>query len=180
MLSNIQEHSFVVARVAETIYSKLANSRLTTTLPSIDLVIAGALLHDIAKTKCLEEGCDHAQVGAKICRQQGFDDVAEIVNEHVLLKKFEEVRYQRGEFLAKELIFYSDKRVRHDAIVILAERLDYILERYGNNDPARHEVIRFNFIRCQNLEKWLCKFADCSAGELLDGIILAPYSKEML
>ncbi len=179
MLPNIREHSFVVGRVSEAVYNKLATSGKSPDLPPLDLVVAGALLHDIAKTKCLAEGCDHAKVGAEICLQHGFTLVAEIVREHVLLKIFEEERYQKGVFLAKELIFYCDKRVMHDAIVTLSERLDYILERYGNNDPARYEIIRLNFERCQNLERWLCKFARCSVTELLDDLNLAPYTEEM-
>ncbi len=178
MLDNIREHSFVVGRVAETILEKLSATAKTNELPSHNLVTAGALLHDIAKTKCLAEGCDHAEVGAEICIQHGFIDVAEIVREHVLLKKFKEDRYKNGIFLAKELIFYADKRVMHDTIVTLTERLEYILERYGKDDPTRHKIIRFNFAKCHNLETWLCKFTDSTRSQLLTGIKLIPYTKE--
>lgn len=179
MLANIRQHSFVVGRVAEAIHKKLSCSGVATKLPPLNLVTAGALLHDIAKTQCLEEGCDHSIIGAEICRQHGFDTIAEIVREHVLLKIFEEERYQKGKFLAKELIFYSDKRVMHDTIVELSERLAYILERYGKNDPVRHEIIRFNFEKCKNLEIWLCKFAGCTVTTLLEEINLTPYTMEM-
>lgn len=178
MLPNIREHSFIVARVAETILSRLASHSGEQHIPARDLVIAGALLHDIAKTPCLRNNCDHARVGSDICEQLGHPEVAEIVAEHVRLLNFEDERYQRGVFQAKEIIFYSDKRVVHDQIVPLEERLDYILEHYGNNDPERFALIRLNFSRCQNLESLLCKAAGCSAAELVKDVDRSPYSAE--
>lgn len=170
MLSNIRDHSFVVARVAERIHSLLSQQLKASKPPPLSLVISGALLHDIAKTKCLDRQCDHARVGEEICLQQGYLEVAEIVGEHVRLKKYVPERYQRGEFLAKEIVFYADKRVLHDQIVSLDERLVYILERYGNNDSSRHEIIRYNFEACRELESWLCKHVRRSPENLLQDL----------
>lgn len=156
MLENIRAHSHVVSLVAVKLHSSLSASLDPDLIPSIDLLIAGALLHDIAKTRCLQEGCNHAQVGAEICRHHGLDDIAEIVEEHVILQEFNASQYQKGIFQAKEIIFYADKRVLHDKIVSLPQRLEYILERYGQNDPHRHSLIKKNFSRCVELEKWIC------------------------
>ena len=178
MLTNIREHSFTVARVADAILNKLGNGGNTENLPPKDLVVAGALLHDIAKTDCIMNGGDHARIGCEICEQLGYLEIGEIVREHVWLVDFAPDRYQKGIFLAKELIYYADKRVLHDKIVSLSARLEYILERYGNNDPVRHVLIEKNFLQCQELESWLCQSAACHANTLLEDISFRPYTRE--
>jgi uncharacterized protein len=166
MLPHIREHSFIVARVADTILHRLLNHAESLTLPSKNLVIAGALLHDIAKTPCLNNKCDHAEEGAKLCHQLGFPEIAEIVKEHVRLFSYTEKRYKEGIFLAKDIIFYADKRVNHSSVVDLNERLAYILDKYGNNEPGRCQIIKTNFQKCQNLEGWLCRKAKCNPADL--------------
>jgi uncharacterized protein len=156
MLANIRAHSLMVTRVAALLLQELADSQKTQApLPNTDLVLAGALLHDIAKTPCLDNRCNHALQGRDICLELGFPEVAEVVLEHVILTEFSPRRYESGQFLAKELVYYADKRVRHEEIVSLEERLDYILERYGNNDPERHTLIRENFHLCQQMQTFL-------------------------
>jgi HD superfamily phosphodiesterase len=118
-------------------------------------VLAGALLHDIAKTPCLQRDCHHAKKGRDLCVSLGYKEVGEVVREHVSLFEFSPKRYASGHFFAKELVYYADKRVRHDQIVSIAARKEYILERYGNNDPERHRLITENFDNCQQLEHFL-------------------------
>ncbi|MCF8057220.1 MAG: HD domain-containing protein [Desulfocapsa sp.] len=171
MLDNIRAHSLVVTRVAQVLLTALANSTKTNCpLPAKNLVLAGALLHDIAKTPCLENSCDHARQGRDICLELGYPEVAEVVREHVILTKFSPKRYNEGYFLAKELVYYADKRVRHDEIVSLEERLDYILERYGNNDPIRHCLIKENFDKCKQLETFLFFSADMKTEALPEAV----------
>lgn len=174
MLPNIRDHSLVVARVSETVISKIADHSGRENVPDRELVVAGALLHDIAKTQCLNTSRDHALAGSDICEQLDLPEIAEIVREHVRLSCFAGERYRKGIFRAKEIIYYSDKRVVHDKIVSLVERLEYILERYGNNDPVRHSIIRRNFSQCRDLEVWLCRAAGCSPSELLQEISDPP------
>lgn len=175
MLKNIREHSFVVARTSETILKNLQLYVKPEDLPPKTLVIAGALLHDIAKTGCLAMGGDHAKIGGEICDKHGYAEIAEIVREHVWLVNFSPARYKKNVFQAKEIVYYADKRVLHDKIVDLSQRLDYILERYGNNDPLRHSLIEKNFNQCQELENWLCRSAECTADELLADVSSLPY-----
>ena len=153
MLANIRAHSLLVTNVAEEILDGLMEkneSRIS--LPEKELVLAGALLHDIAKTICLQQDCMHAQKGRDICLEHGYPAISEIVCEHVLLKEFSPERYAQGIFYAKEIVYYADKRVCHDTIVSIEERLAYILERYGNNDEERFQRIKDNFKRCRILE----------------------------
>ncbi len=164
MLDNIREHSIMVARVADTLLTGIQDTGGVP--PSRNLVLSGALLHDIAKTRCIKEQCDHSKVGNEICIGLGYPEIAEIILEHVILADFATTRYQKGIFLAKEIVHYADKRVLHDQVVSLDERLDYILERYGNNDPGRHAFIRKNFRRCQELEAFLYEHIHHTPNEL--------------
>jgi putative nucleotidyltransferase with HDIG domain len=158
MLPNIRRHSLVVARVADMLACGLRNNVEAGQLPDRQLCISGALLHDIAKTQCLNDACDHAETGAEICAELGYPEIAAIVKEHVVLSDHDPDRYSRGIFSAREIVYYADKRVRHDEIVSLDDRLEYILKYYGNNDARRYALIRENFSRCIELEKCLFCF----------------------
>jgi putative nucleotidyltransferase with HDIG domain len=166
MLPNIRRHSLLVARIAELISGCLYEKLPPGQAPEQNLCVSGALLHDIAKTPCLKEGCDHAATGAEICRRHGFPEIAEIVAGHIILHDFSPEKYKQGLFQAKDIVYYADKRVRHDAVVSLAERREYILENYGGNDERVQEGIRNNFRKCGQLEDALFSFLDFSPDQL--------------
>lgn len=169
MLANIRRHSFMVAGSATALLAGLRRAGITrAALPAEDLVVAGALLHDIAKTQCLHGTCKHALVGRDICCDLGFPEIGEIVSEHVVLSDYAPERYRIGAFNAKELVYYADKRVRHDEIVSLEGRLEYILERYGDNDPLKESMIIANFQICQEFERLLFSFLDFPPSALAD------------
>jgi putative nucleotidyltransferase with HDIG domain len=171
MFDNIRAHSLTVARVAEALLAGLTPTKTNEkNLPDLHLVLAGALLHDIAKTICLNSECDHAKKGRDICLEHGFQAIGEIVREHVVLKEFSTDRYAQGIFFAKEIVYYADKRVRHDSIVSLDERMTYIIERYGNNDQKRHLTIQENFKRCQILEYHLFSHINFATDDLADKV----------
>ena len=145
MLPNIKAHSIIVARVAEIITSDLMGVGHEL---SMDRIIAGALLHDIGKTACLDNDDDHAAKGVEIVLAHNLKPIADIVGEHVILEN-----YSTGNnFTEKEIVYYADKRVNHDQVVSLEERLTYILERYGMNNVVRCEAIKRNYALCQDLE----------------------------
>lgn len=167
MLDNIRVHSHVVAVVAEVLLDGLITSnRATPPLPNKKETIAGALLHDIAKTLCIRTGCNHAETGKQICIELGHPEIGTIVAEHVVLSDFDAERYQQGIFAAKELVYYADKRVRHDKIVSLDVRLEYIIERYGDNNPNKEHHIRLNFEKILQFEECLFTFLDFEPLEL--------------
>ncbi|NIA05333.1 MAG: HDIG domain-containing protein [Proteobacteria bacterium] len=172
MLPNIRRHSIVVARVTWRLIDALQRSDLLSApIPDQGLSVAGALLHDIAKTPCLAAGCDHAEAGAEICRRHGYTGIARIVAEHVILQGHDPQRYRRGLFTAREVVYYADKRVRHEEIVSLDERLDYILEHYGSNDFRLHELIRKNFARCVELEHHMFSFLPFAPEQLAAAVL---------
>lgn len=159
MLDNIREHSFIVARVAEAIATNLdLPPENNITAPDMDQVLAGALLHDIAKTKCLDGGCQHAEEGMLICSEHGYPEIGRIVREHVILGSFERDAYRLGSFSAREIVYYSDKRVRHNEIVSLDQRLAYIIDHYSRGSESITKRIRENFALCVEFENYLFSF----------------------
>lgn len=144
MLDNIRDHSLLVARVAALLVD---NIRQEGTTLSMERVVAGALLHDIGKTPCLETEEDHAERGRQICLAHGMPEIAELVAQHVILRSSDPMRTSE-----EEVVYYADKRVNHDQVVSLEERLDYILDRYARENAGRYQAILKNFKRCKELE----------------------------
>lgn len=176
MLDNIRAHSFVVAQVAEALVDGLHRTgKSPDPLPDKEEVIVGALMHDIAKTLCIKTDCRHAEVGRQMCLELGYPELSEIVAEHVVLKIFAADLYARGVFGTKEMVFYADKRVCHDQVVSLDGRLEYILERYGDNNPVKEQLIRHNFNKTIDLEKYLFGFLDFLPMELTQHISHAKF-----
>jgi uncharacterized protein len=146
MLDNIKAHSIVVEKVAALLAENLvgAGEKLR-----LDVVTAGALMHDIAKTLCLGSSEDHAKKGKEICLENQLDEIADIVAEHIILAGYDPNR----PVSEKELVYYADKRVTHDRIVSLEERVEYLVTRYGRNQEWIHQRIRDNFRQCKEVEK---------------------------
>jgi uncharacterized protein len=153
MLDHIRAHSVMVAKVARVIARSLKREGMAV---SVSKTTVGALLHDIGKTASLKAGGDHAEMGRLICIENQFSEIADIVGEHVKIKHY---RPEAG-LSEKEIVYYSDKRVNHDQIVSLDERLAYILERYGGNHALIQERIRDNFGLCRGVEARLFGLLD--------------------
>ncbi|MDD3581768.1 MAG: HD domain-containing protein [Desulfobacca sp.] len=134
MLPNIREHSLRVTVVALRLGEALVQSGFSLNLPLLE---AGALLHDIAKTTCLQNGGDHAQIGAGWLQNYGYPAVAEIIRQHVYLpdQVLESPRIRET-----EVVNYADKRVMHTQVVSLKTRFADLLVRYGRNAPARQRI----------------------------------------
>lgn len=161
MLENIKEHSVIVARVAGYIVKEMQAAGKDI---SMDLTLAAALLHDIAKTPSLNSSEDHAQKGRELCLSHEFYEIADIVGEHVVLAN----GVPQSCCKEKEIVYYADKRVLHDKVVSLDERLEYILERYGNNDTRLYHLIEKNFMNCRLVEEKIFNILDCQADDISD------------
>ena len=175
MLDNIQAHSRVVARVAEELMDGMNIKATAISLPDRHQVIVGALLHDIAKTLCISTGCRHAETGRQMMIELGYPEVAEIIAEHVVLKEFRQQHYRQGSFVAKEIVYYADKRVRHDQVVSLEDRLSYIVDRYSDNDPRKEHFIRLNFQKTVEFESYLFAHLDFTPEMLADRLAARPF-----
>jgi uncharacterized protein len=146
MLENIKAHSIVVEKVASLLARGLRQAGQGVVLEKVS---AGALLHDIAKTECLRTKEDHANKGKEICLGHQLYEIADVVAEHIVLSDFD----SKNRVREKEIVYYADKRVNHDAVVSLDERLEYLLDRYGRKEKPLCDLIRKNFGVCKEVEK---------------------------
>jgi uncharacterized protein len=148
MLENIKAHSIMVERIASLIARGLREAGENL---SLELVTAGALMHDIAKTRSIKTKENHSAIGSEICLHNHLEELAEIVAEHVVLRNFS----KSGAVQEKEIVYYADKRVNHDKVVSLEERLAYLIRQYGNGDETLIRRMGKNFDLCKEVESKL-------------------------
>jgi uncharacterized protein len=134
MLPHIVAHSIQVMNVSLAITDNLKSGVSV----DRDLVIAAALLHDITKTKSLVTKERHDASGGALLRELGFSSTAEIVEQHVIFKKFN----HGGRIEEWEIVYYADKRVMHDTIVTIDVRLHDLAQRYGKTDEIRNLILQ--------------------------------------
>ncbi len=151
MLPNIIAHSRQVMRVSLAITDHLKKEASV----NRDLVLAAALLHDITKTRALQSKEKHDRSGGELLEALGFASVGEIVRQHVALTDFK----PEGRLQEHEIVNYADKRVMHDRIVSLPERMKDLIKRYGITEEIRL-LIRKNGDQVLAVEK---KIMNCMA-----------------
>jgi putative nucleotidyltransferase with HDIG domain len=134
MLPNIREHSLLVREVALHLGNSLVEAGLTLHL---DLIEAGALLHDLGKTYCLGTSLNHAEWGAQAVNDAGYPEVAQVVREHVFLQLTGDDPHAIRE---AEVVNYADKRVLHNRVVTLADRFADLFVRYGKSHEAKSRI----------------------------------------
>ena len=138
---HIIDHSLKVAELSAEVAEAVASRGVSV---DRELVVAGALLHDIAK---LREG-DHMREGAAILRGLGFPRVADVVERHGILTVDDDNLPQTIE---DKIVYYADKRVISDRLVSLEERFDYLAEQYPKYFTSRGPVYQY----AKRLEKEL-------------------------
>jgi len=155
MLENIKEHSILVMKVSLAITDSLK--------PEVainrDLVLAGALLHDITKTQALATHEHHDLSGGEYLRSIGLPSVAEVVEAHVRSEALD----LKGKLSEKEIVHYADKRVLHSSIVTLTERIDDLLIRYGKTEEHRSLILSrspFNYELEAKIESYCTRTLD--------------------
>lgn len=103
------------------------------------LLLAGALLHDIKKYHTLIYGGNHALEGYQFFKKLGYERIGKIVLYHVYYKP----AHPSASITEEEIVYYADKRVKHEKIVSLKERFSDLKDRYGKNLKA---WIRMNYL----------------------------------
>ncbi len=99
---------------------------------NLKLVCAGGLLHDLTKHRSLHTGENHAESARKRLQKLGYSEVANVVGNHIFLKPGP----PRSPIREDELVYYADKRVKHETIVSLHERFEDLRVRYGRSPYA--------------------------------------------
>jgi uncharacterized protein len=171
MLENIVAHSMQVCRVGECLVEQLKfqGSQLNG-----QLVQAAALLHDITKTRSFETEENHALTGGQVLADFGYPQVGDLVRQHVRLDDYCELQ-----ILSEAVIVnYADKRVLHDRIVSLNERMNYIQERYGSRPEHQHRI-QLLWQKTAALEKQIFKCLPFSPDDLLHHLAPMNLSSEI-
>ena len=158
MLENIVAHSIQVCRVGMCLvdHLKFQGSQMDG-----QLVQAAALLHDITKTRSFETEENHALSGGQVLTDFGYREVGDLVRQHVYLDDYSE----HQSYSEAVIINYADKRVRHDRIVPLEERMQYIMERYGSR-PEHRQRIQLIWEKTRGLEKQIFSNLSFSPNDL--------------
>jgi len=155
---HIRDHSRLVCRVALYLTDELAVAGVTLNRP---LVVASSLLHDITKPRSFETRENHAQTGGEYLSGLGFPEVGDIVRQHIVLDEY----IAREAPIEAEVVNYADKRVLHDCIVPLDDRMAYILERYAHT-VDRRILLKQLWEQTTRLEKRLFGFLSFSPLQL--------------
>jgi putative nucleotidyltransferase with HDIG domain len=171
MLENIVAHSIQVCRVGECLvdHIKLQGSQLNG-----KLVQAAALLHDITKTRSFETEENHALTGGQVLTDVGYAQVGDLVRQHVRLDNYSE----RQNLSEAVIVNYADKRVLHDRIVSLDDRMRYIQERYGTQ-PEHKRRIELLWKKTAGLEKHIFTYLPFSPDDLIDYLTPMDLSGEI-
>lgn len=130
MPDHIKDHSQLVCRVALLLTDGLIEAGVPL---NRQLVIAAALLHDITKPRSFTTGENHSKTGGEYLTDLGYPEVGHIVRQHVILDAY----FADETPNEAEIVNYADKRVLHDHVVPLQDRMDYILHRYAKTDEHR-------------------------------------------
>ena len=176
---HIRKHMQKVAAVA--LY---LGQRIQQAGHQVDLIAVrqGALLHDVLKIcdfktldienfeqnvtaediqfwTALMKSCNHIgheEAAYNMLKEAGEEKIATIVRKHRFAGLIEPEN--KPKTWEEKLVYYADKRVRHDQIVSLAERLEDGRERYFPDGklPPNHELVEKAIFK---LEKEICTVA---------------------
>ncbi|GAB4220963.1 MAG TPA: HDIG domain-containing protein [Spirochaetota bacterium] len=132
-LPNVLEHSLQVHKVARAIVDHL-NGSVTI---NRDLVCAAALLHDITKSRALKTGEKHDISGKELLESLGYPEIADIVGQHVFLRDTSPT----SPLNEADIVYYADKRVMHNEIVTVDQRIEDLLKRYGTTQERCNKIL---------------------------------------
>jgi putative nucleotidyltransferase with HDIG domain len=124
---SIVRHSRLVAEVAQRIAVALTRSGVAL---NEDLVLAAALLHDLAKGQP-----EHASAGAGILRSLDFPQVATVVRSHTDLEF-------GGRLDECAVVYLADKLMSGERPVTIDQNFEAALRRSGDHPAALDEVQR--------------------------------------
>lgn len=133
------------------------------------LVQASALLHDITKILSFKTKENHASSAARFLETLGYPEVGAVVGQHVLLESYDAIGLP-GE---AEIVNYADKRVLHDRVVPLEDRMRYVMNRYGRSSGDRQRI-QWLWDVTEALEKKLFGFLPFSPDQLVENLKVPP------
>ncbi|MDX1707083.1 MAG: HD domain-containing protein [Desulfobacterales bacterium] len=171
MPEHIVVHSIQVCRVAVCLADHL---KLKGNHMNGQLIQAAALLHDITKSRSFKTAENHALTGGEKLTELGYPEIGSLVRQHVRLDDYDDPT----DLSEAVIINYADKRVLHDRIVSLDERMRYIQERYGTQ-PQHKRRIQMLWEKTQALEKQMFKQMPFTPEDLRDHLAEMDISREI-
>lgn len=130
---NIIHHMEAVWEVAKGIAENLVQRGEKINLEALK---RACLLHDICK---INKGADHANSAYKYLIQLNENEIAVIIKKHEFDCILAENLADRPQSLEEKILYYADKRVLHDKVVSIEERLEDGIQRYFNGIPPENE-----------------------------------------
>ncbi|VVB61497.1 HD domain protein [uncultured archaeon] len=125
-----------------------------------ELVNAASLLHDLDKIEDIRNGGGrHGVLSREILEKEGYPEVGKIAEKHTMHTI---LKTDCLLTLEEKIVFYADKRVKHDKIVSLDERFGYLRKTY----PQYLDSINRAESLVKKLEKELMEKAGISADEI--------------
>jgi molybdenum cofactor cytidylyltransferase len=121
---SIVRHGKAVARVARQIAARLNQGDCYDL--NIELIVAGSLLHDIAKGRP-----HHAKAGAMILDQLGFPTVSKVVASHMDLNQHDQAAIDEV-----VLVYFADKLIKEESLIPVVQHFSETKLRYVANESA--------------------------------------------
>lgn len=139
-----------------------------TMVKSNEMIIA-ALCHDILKLK----GPNHEDKGGSYFEKKGYKTIAKIITKHKYTSIADQNPEKRPNTIEEKTVYYADKRVMHDQIVSIKERLADGRLRYPqiHSDIEKDKKIEQKIL---DLEAELCSEAGIVPSDISDQT-LKPY-----
>lgn len=172
MMEHIVSHSILVCQVATLLVDYLC---LQNIYLNREVIQASALLHDITKTRSFKTKENHAQTGEQLLRDLNYPEVGHIIGQHVVLNDYVFSEPPKE----AEIVNYADKRVLHDKVVSLKDRMTYVLKKYGK-ESIIHERIFELWEDSEQLEKKIFAALSFSPDDLNDLLDPDTLEKELL
>ena len=132
------DHSIAVSKTSVEIATRMRKNGVNV---DVELVEAGALLHDIGRAKV--HGIAHGRVGAEMLRELGYPELlARIAETHVLCGVLSDRNEQKSNdqkqnhtlmTIEEKIVCYADKITLENRKTTLMERYDRWFKRYGRN-----------------------------------------------
>jgi tRNA threonylcarbamoyladenosine biosynthesis protein TsaE len=159
--ANVRRHCRTVAHVAMALADAYVRSG---EIVDTTLLYTSSMLHDMARVcdfrvmdrskftppiddktwnKWLElreihQGKDHSDIAAEQLKSRGFTQTAEAIRLHQAGTVILEPRSY--DTLEKKILYYADKRVKHEEVVSISERFRDGRERYGIHDSSKEKL----------------------------------------
>ena len=141
---NIINHQLAVMRKARDIAYNITKSPI-----DINLVMIGAILHDIGRVK--SHGLEHAAIGGDILRQLGYpDELARIAETHSLggftIDEARQLNLPQRDYMPRtieeKIVCLADKFISGTEKVSIEQRFQRWIEKYGETEFLLEQIRR--------------------------------------